>query len=305
MGKTRYRFIKLKEQISVDKIYSMHYNEFNKDFVYSGEQHNFWEFLYVDKGEVEITTDFASFHLTQGDMVFYSPNEFHSLKCNRKTPPNTFIVAFGCKSEAMRFFTHKTLRLGNEERQQLSLLMEEADKLFLIPVTKPVSGSKPDVPFNPLARREKPDFGAEQLVKIYLEALLIRLIRRHQAQPAKPKLSSVSAEKGQRDLVSRIVEYLDTHLTEHPSLDELCAEFALSKSYLRSLFRDHTGCGIMEYVVRLRIERAKLHIREETLNMTEIAERLGYTSLHYFSRQFKLATGMSPSEYSKTVQAQG
>ncbi|MCD9023849.1 AraC family transcriptional regulator [Cohnella silvisoli] len=304
MGNTRYRFIKLKEQISIDKIYSFHYNELNKDYVYSGEQHNFWEFLYVDKGEVEITTDFASFHLTQGDMVFYSPNEFHSLKCNRKTPPNTFIVAFGCKSEAMRFFTHKTLRLGNEERQQLSLLMEEADKLFLLPVNQTSTKSKPDVPFNPLARRDKPDFGAEQLVKIYLEALLIRLIRRHQAQPTKTKLSSVSAEKGQRDLVNRIVEYLDAHIQEHQSLDALCAEFALSKSYVRSLFRDHTGCGVTEYVVRLRIERAKQHIREETYNMTEIAERLGYASLHYFSRQFKLATGMSPSEYSKTMQAQ-
>ncbi|BBH24220.1 hypothetical protein Back11_55650 [Paenibacillus baekrokdamisoli] len=304
MEKKRYRFIKLKEQISIDKIYSFHYNEFNKDFVYSGEQHNFWEFLYVDKGEVEITTDFASFHLTQGDMIFYSPNEFHSLKCNRRTPPNTFIVAFGCKSEAMRFFTHKMLRLGNEERQLLLLLIEEADKLFLLPVASPSAKPKSDLPSFPLTRRDKPDFGAEQLIKIYLEALLIRLIRRNQGQPTKPKLSSVSAEKGQRDLVNRIIEYLDAHLLEHPSLDTLCTEFALSKSYLRSLFRDHTGCGVTEYVVRLRIEQAKRHIREETYNMTEIAERLGYTSLHYFSRQFKLATGMSPSEYSKTMQAQ-
>lgn len=304
MGKKRFRFIKLKEQLTVDKIYSIHYNEFHKDFVFGAERHSFWEFLYVDKGEVEITTDYATFHLVQGDMIFYSPNEFHSLKCNRKTPPNTFIVGFGCRSEAMRYFTHKTLRLGNEERLQLSLLMEEADKLFVLPVNQPSARSKANVPLNPLARRDKPEFGAEQLVKIYLEALLIRLIRRNRDQPAKPKLTSVSAENGRRDLVGRIAAYLDARIAEHPSLDALCAEFNLSKSYLRSLFRDYTGCGVMEYIVRLRIERAKLHIREETYNMTEIAERLGYASLHYFSRQFKLATGMSPSEYSKTVQAQ-
>ncbi|MDF2661286.1 MAG: AraC family transcriptional regulator [Paenibacillus sp.] len=55
---------------------------------------------------------------------------------------------------------------------------------------------------------------------------------------------------------------------------------------------------------KLRIERAKQHIREDTCNVTEIAERLGYTSIHYFSRQFKKATGMAPSEYLKTMKAQ-
>ncbi|GBF72480.1 AraC family transcriptional regulator [Paenibacillus sp. 598K] len=304
MGKQQYRFIKLKEQISVDRIYSIHYNEFNKNFVYSGEQHDFWEFLYVDKGEVEITTDYSSFHLIQGDMIFYSPNEFHSLKCNRKTPPNTFIVAFGCKSEAMRFFTHKMLRLGNAERQQLSNLMEEADKLFAAPINKTINKPASARSAHPLARKDKPDFGAEQLVKIYLETLLIQLIRRSQAPPSARRLSSLPQEKGQRDLIRRIVEFLTARIAERPSIDAVCAEFALSQSHVRSLFRDHTGSGVTEYIVRLRIEHAKLHIREETYNMTEIAELLGYASLHFFSRQFKRITGMSPSEYARTVQAQ-
>lgn len=304
MGGKRHRFIKLKEQISVDRIYSIHYNEFNKNYVYSGEQHDFWEFLYVDKGEVDIKTDFASFHLIQGDMIFYSPNEFHSLTCNRKTPPNTFIVAFGCKSEAMRFFTHKMLQLGNAERQQLSSLMEEADKLFVAPINKTINKPVAERSAHPLARKDKPDFGAEQLVKIYLETLLIQLIRRNQAQPSARKLSSLPQEKGQRDLISRIIEFLTTRIAERPSIDAVCAEFALSKSYIRTLFRYHTGSGVTEYIVRLRIEHAKLHIREEMYNMTEIADLLGYASLHFFSRQFKRITGMTPSEYSRTVQAQ-
>ncbi|MEF3309888.1 AraC family transcriptional regulator [Paenibacillus sp. GYB004] len=300
----RHRHIKLREQISVDKIYSFHYNELRQGYVYSGEKHDFWEFLYVDKGEVEITTDFSTFHVKQGDIVFYTPNEFHSLRCNRKTPPNIFIISFECKSEAMSFFSHKALHLGNEERQLLSQIIEEGNKLFVLPVARPYSVTVKRKSAHPLTRKEKFDFGTEQLIKIYLEALFIRLIRNNQVQAQKPKLSSITKEKGQRELVGRIVRYLEEHLHEHPSIDRLCAEFALSKTHLRTVFRQHTGSGITEYMSKLRIERAKQHIREDTCNITEIAERLGYTSIHYFSRQFKKATGMAPSEYLKTMKAQ-
>ncbi|TMV51866.1 helix-turn-helix domain-containing protein [Paenibacillus mesophilus] len=299
----RYRHILLREQISIDKIYSFHYSELNKDYAYGGEQHDFWEFLYCDKGELEITTDFSTFHLKQGEMVFYSPNEFHALRCNRITPPNIFIISFDCQSEAMQFFTHKALRLGNSERELLSLLIEEGNKLFELPVAKPYLAPKSEKPMHPLTRKEKPEFGSEQLIKIYLEALLIRLIRNNQNRSIEPKLSSITKEKGQRDLIGRIVDYLDAHLLDHPTLDSVCAEFALSKTHLRAVFREHTGSGITEYIGKMRIERARQYIREETCNVTEIAERLGYSSIHYFSRQFKKATGMAPSEYLKTMKA--
>ncbi|GAA3407091.1 AraC family transcriptional regulator [Paenibacillus hodogayensis] len=302
MEKNFFRHIRLKEQICIDKIYSFHYTELNKDYVYRGEQHNFWEFLYLDRGEIEVSTDSNTFHLKQGEIVFYSPNEFHSLRCNHKTAPNIFIIAFDCRSEAMSFFTHKALKLGNGDRELLSQLIEEGNKLFMLPIAWPYVWHKPKRP-HPLTRKDKPEFGSEQLIKIYLEALFIRLIRNNQTPGIKPKLSSVTKEKGERDFVSRVTGYLDEHLRENPTLDQLCAEFACSKTHLRALFREHTGSGVTEYVGRLRIERAKQHIREETCNVTEIAERLGYSSIHYFSRQFKKQTGMSPSEYARTMKA--
>ena len=60
------------------------------------------------------------------------------------------------------------------------------------------------------------------------------------------------------------------------------------------------GMGMIAYVNRLRIEEAGRLIREGTLNFTEIAGTLGFSSLHYFSRVFKSTTGVSPSEYKKT-----
>ncbi|WP_158606377.1 helix-turn-helix domain-containing protein [Paenibacillus ginsengarvi] len=299
----RYRHIVLQEQLTIDKIYSFHYTELNKNYVYSGEQHSFWEFLYVDKGEVEVTTDFTTFHLKQGEIIFYSPDEFHSLRCNQKTPPNVFIIAFDCESEAMRFFSRKAFSVGDEERKLLLLLLDEGAKLFKLPIIWP-PGWKPDRTVHRLTKNEDPEFGCEQLIKIYLEALLIRLVRNNRAQTTpKAKLSSITKEKSKDELIDRIVDYLRLHLSEHPTQEQICTAFALSKTHLRAVFREHTDYGITEYIVKMRIDLAKQMIREETRNLTEIAEHLGYSSLHYFSRQFKKATGVSPSEYLKTMKA--
>ena len=51
----------------------------------------------------------------------------------------------------------------------------------------------------------------------------------------------------------------------------------------------------------MKIDAAKQLIRSQRLNFTQIADRLGYTSVHYFSRQFKKVTGMTPSEYSVSI----
>ena len=303
----RYRHIVLKEQIRVTKIYSFHYNELNKDYVYPGERHKFWEFLYVDKGEVEVVTGPGTFLLKQGDIVFYSPNEFHSLRCNGKVPPNIFIVAFDCPSEPMRFFTQKSLSLGNDERKILSRMIEEGNRLFAVPITRPrpqpAGPNSARAVKHHLTRKAKPPFASEQLIKIYLEMLLIQLIRNGQERTSKPKLTAITKEKEQLGLAEQIVAYLEAHIAERPTLEKLCNEFSLSKTHLRAIFREHTGVSIMEYIVRLRTDLAKQMIREETRNLTEIAEQLGYSSIHYFSRQFKQTTGMSPSEYLKTVQA--
>ena len=56
----------------------------------------------------------------------------------------------------------------------------------------------------------------------------------------------------------------------------------------------------MDYYTHLKIERAKILIKEGELSISDIAELLGYASIHYFSRVFKLKVGMSPTEYKKS-----
>ena len=68
---------KLQHSIDIDAIITLHYFEYMKNFEFKGESHNFWEFLYVDKGTVAVRADDTWTTLYTGDIIFHQPNEFH------------------------------------------------------------------------------------------------------------------------------------------------------------------------------------------------------------------------------------
>ena len=68
--------IKLENCITVDSVYTIHYFEYTNNFYYAGESHDFWEFVYVDKGSVDICMDDKQITLKKGDIAFHQPNEF-------------------------------------------------------------------------------------------------------------------------------------------------------------------------------------------------------------------------------------
>lgn len=93
---------KLKREIIIDSIITIHYFEYMKDFVFNGESHNFWEFLYVDNGTVSVCSDDTWLILNTGDIVFHQPNEFHAIKSIGKNSPNLIAISFVCDSPADR-----------------------------------------------------------------------------------------------------------------------------------------------------------------------------------------------------------
>ncbi|WP_167859163.1 helix-turn-helix transcriptional regulator [Paenibacillus cymbidii] len=101
----------------------------------------------------------------------------------------------------------------------------------------------------------------------------------------------------------RLIRHIDDNLGGDLSIPSLCRKFVVSRTHLYDTFKKRFDCGISDYVRQVRAEQAKVIIREETSSMTEIAERLGYSSVHYFSRDFKKITGMPPTDYAISIQA--
>jgi len=77
----------------------------------------------------------------------------------------------------------------------------------------------------------------------------------------------------------------------------------VSASVLKKTFRDQMGCGVMEYFTRLKVDAAKKMIRESDLNFSEIAGRLSFNTSQYFTTVFHRITGMTPTEYTRSVRS--
>ena len=282
----------LKQDVVIDSIYTVHYFEFAKNYVFEGESHPFWELVYVDKGEIDAVRDGEVVHLTKGQIIFHKPNEFHTLMADGKSAPNILIVSFDCNSEAMHFFENRIANIGDLERRLMATVIAESETAFSTPLD--------DLWTIRLERSENADIGCEQFIKISLEWLLLSIIRNNTAKQTTAPVSLIK-ENSQNEVFDKIVKYMEDNIGKQLLLSEICRDNLVGRSYLQKLFREKTGGGAIDYFNRLKINAAKRMIRESSGNFTEISMKLGYNSIHYFSRQFKSMTGMTLSEYASSV----
>ncbi|MCR5719844.1 MAG: AraC family transcriptional regulator [Lachnospiraceae bacterium] len=288
-----YTPINIEKVIDIESLITVHYFEYRSDFVFKGEHHDFWEFLYVDKGEVDVFNGTTWHVLKKGDIIFHAPGEFHSLRANGTIAPNLIVISFICNSPAMEYFVHRKTSCTSYQAGILANLIHEARNTFTCSL---------DDPFITKMTVISPDYGSMQLIKNYLEHFLLDQYRKNFIKkPEVYKPSSYHHEITDSEQLKKVITYLEENITKHPSVKEICQDNFISYSRLKQLFKQYYHTTILEYHNSMRITYAKELLRSTPLNISEIADKLGYNSIHYFSRQFKKQTGMSPTEYSSSV----
>lgn len=279
---------KLATVLNINRIITILYLELAADYSNSGESHDFWEMVYVDKGSVIATTKKDNYLLKAGDVIFHKPNEFHGVKSANGEAPNVFIITFDCSSPAMRYFKGLRTHLPAKLRPLIREIIKERDDTFNQPFLDPVL-KKPTL-------IEQPIFGGQQLIRNYLQILLIHMMRADND-------NRIFTNKGilNDHLAQEIVHYLENHLYDNVSINTICAHFNYSKTYLCTAFKQSTGVSIMQYYTKMRVEESKRLLRMANMSITQIAETLCFCNPHYFSHVFQKYTHMSPSEYQKSV----
>lgn len=275
--------------INVHKLVTVNYFEVGRNFQYKGEKHDFWEMVYVDKGELIVETDTETFTLAQGECAIHQPGEFHMHKANGVLAPNYFVICFVCNSPYMDVFKKKRFNLTEKQKKFISNIIEETSHVFKISWS---STKEKKLEFSP-----NEPIGGQQLIKTYLEQLLILLIRQEHG--------NIDLLKGQpaegENIAEKMKRNLDACAYKEFNVEEFCREMGYSKSYLSKVFVKEYGYTIHTYVTILKMREAKSLIREHIYNFTEISDMLRYSNPLYFSRVFKKIMGMTPSEYKNSV----
>ena len=281
---------KLSNLISINKLVTIHYFEFNKNFQTAGESHDFWEIVYAEKESVFCTADGKEILLEQGEALFHKPNEFHTLASNGKKAPNVFILSFVCKSDSIKYFENKKFKLSPHLAKFLFSILEEGRKTFNIPYSDPN--------LKKMKLLENPTLGGEQLIKNYLEIFLINLLR-EQTETEQGNTTFLPWKELSTKPIDEVTAVLKANVYASLSIDEICQKTAYSKAYLFRIFKAKTGKTIMNYYLELKIAEAKKLLRENELSVREIAEKLAFSAPDYFTKTFKRITGLTPLGYKK------
>lgn len=104
-------------------------------------------------------------------------------------------------------------------------------------------------------------------------------------------------QPAEQRLINLIDEYIENHLSEDISINDLCFEFKTSRSRLYAAVSTQINGGIAAYIKRKRLLTAKKLLDTTGLSTSEIAEKVGFSDHNYFSKAFKKHYGISPKQY--------
>lgn len=115
---------------------------------------------------------------------------------------------------------------------------------------------------------------------------------------ADPQLMAIREEEAAlSDPVRQAMHYVEMHIEEAISLQEVAGHVHLNGSYFSSLFKEQCQMNFSEYVARRKLQKAKELLLKTNLPIAEIASRTGYQTVKYFNKLFKEYDGMSPGQY--------
>ncbi len=102
-----------------------------------------------------------------------------------------------------------------------------------------------------------------------------------------------------KDVIEQVKEYIIKNYEKNITLAELSSRFFINPYYLSQLFKEKTGVMYLNFVMEIRINKARELLEKTDLKIYEICEAVGYSDTNYFSKLFERFTGCRPSEYKK------
>lgn len=268
-----FNYSNISSSLYISEIYTKFYQEKGTNYNFSGEKHSYWELTYVDKGELLTTIDGVSYHLKQGDLIFYAPMQFHTQSTFEKISSSYLTINFKMNFNHADLLCNKIFSLKRDSYFIVTKLIEELsnDNLY-----------------------------SNDLSLCYLKQLIIQMLRLDNSHfHSKP--TTHMQQTYENELLNDILLYIDDNIYEKISVSTLCDHFCISTSMLHSLFRKNMNNTAKNYINELKLSKSKELIRNSTHTLSEISEMLGFSSIHYFSKKFKLYFNISPTEYSKSI----
>lgn len=267
--------IKSKKLINIDRFITFIHRKENGAFYFSGESHDFWEFVYVKEGNVGITADDKIYSLKKGDMIIHKPMEFHAIYSEDSKGFDAYIFSFSAFGDGLKNLERKRAVLTDDKVNLIENVISYGNKAFLSDKGNLIS------------------INDELNYNLYLNTLEIFLLSICNCKEFKEITDSDTL------MFSKIIKYLGDNIYGKIKVDDVAKRLYISTSKLKKLFHKYTGMGVLAYFNKLKINKAK-KLLQEGKSVGEVAKELSYSSSFYFSKLFKEETKLLASDFKKS-----
>ncbi len=246
--------------------------------------HHYVEVIYAQHDGVIYEVNGEEICMKGGDILFIWPGELHSI-VYMPEPEYTLMLQFDAQIltnyidfRKIAYLFYRT-RLLKEEKET-TLVRSLQEKMMAI-----LKSSNEEI------------FMTEIKVCIKIYEFIISLGEGCQtANDSETEHSSTHRIKVERQLFS-VCNYLTAHCTENIALEEAASIAGFSKYHFSKLFREYTGLGFTEFMLRERLRIAEALLREQKLTITEVSLEAGFNSISTFNRVFQQFKKVSPTKF--------
>lgn len=277
-----YKPYKVKRSFQITEFYTTFEYKCDGTYSFSGESHDFWELLIVLDGKIHVSADEFVYSLSKNQVKFHKPMEFHNLRADPDFNSHYLVITFATTGNFMYQFVDKVFNLTEPQIEILSLLLEmyrsEDPDIY-----------DPDITFFVEKLTENP--GKFHRFTNILENFLIMLSENN-------VVMSNLVYNDETLLYKKAVNVLEDYIYSNISVEDLAKICSVSAAHLKRVFSKYAGIGVHEYFLKLKILHAKI-LLADGLAVTDVAEKLAFSSQNYFSVVFKRKEGLSPLQYKK------
>lgn len=272
----------VKERIRITEFFTFFRQRYTSGYHFLGESHNFWEFLYVIKGSVCVSADDKVYSLNGGSVIFHKPMEFHKFHITGGEDAELFIVSYSAEGELTEFLKDKVFSLDYKQREVVSDLMEYVSE----------HGRSENGMYDNYIGIFDGEGKYAQYTCLYLYRLFLMLAESESVMPVSGSPDSV--------VFANTVKYMNAVACDAVTVEEFAKFANVSVSKLKRIFMRYAGVGVHKYFIMIKLKKAT-ELLGEGVSVTEVADRMGFSSQGYFSSTFKRENGYKPSEIGKTI----
>lgn len=243
--------------------------------------HNFIEFSIVTSGQLNYNIEGSYHELKKDDVMVFNPGVYHQALINRDTICTELHIGIenlniDCLSpNYMRALEGAPIVSIKKYKEEFTQCCNEIVKEHRL---KPLGHS----------------FVLKSLV-MKLIIILYREMDQCSYPPSRQTTELISSDN--KVIVQSLIDYMSFYYMEAISLDYLSRIMYLSPAYISKIFKEETGTSPINFLIEIRLEKARELLEATPMNIKEISKTVGYSDAYYFSRLFKKHYGKSPSTW--------